>query len=209
MLLPSTDDIWLYEKTIVYVSILGLHHDPIFFPRPLEFFPERFCENKYIESKVYIPFGLGPRKCFGRYLAMMIMKIFVANFLLEFHVEPPIEEKDFKKVQIDFDNVDVQKIAASIKLKITKRTHDSVPDPNQRMGTLAPKIEDGFKPYFFFCGSNTLKNHLNTGPGPFYFVPINEKNGQPGGANPNNEEHDKGIIYLKLVNVLYETLNKM
>lgn len=51
------------------IPISGLHNDPKYFPNPKKFDPERFNETN--KSKMnpytYIPFGLGPRVCIGKY----------------------------------------------------------------------------------------------------------------------------------------------
>lgn len=57
------------EKDIKFVfPIYGVHHDPMYFPEPEKFDPERFNEDNKISIKpgTYIPFGLGPRNCIGR-----------------------------------------------------------------------------------------------------------------------------------------------
>lgn len=55
-------------------NIWALHHDPIHFPQPEEFRPERFVRDspEALERHpyAYIPFGMGPRKCAGQKLAM-------------------------------------------------------------------------------------------------------------------------------------------
>lgn len=60
----------IIEKGVdVYISILGIHNDPEFYPNPSIFDPERFSE----ESKqtrpgfTWLPFGEGPRICIGNY----------------------------------------------------------------------------------------------------------------------------------------------
>jgi cytochrome P450 family 9 len=53
----------------VWVPIYALHHDAKYFPQPEKFDPERFSdENKgSINSGAYLPFGVGPRNCIGKY----------------------------------------------------------------------------------------------------------------------------------------------
>lgn len=56
------------KGTGVIYSIVGIHHDPKYFPNPEKFDPDRFSdENKHnIVPGSYIPFGIGPRTCIGR-----------------------------------------------------------------------------------------------------------------------------------------------
>jgi hypothetical protein len=53
--------------TGVFVSVLGIQHDPLYFPQPEMFDPDRFtAENKRSRPKYsYIPFGEGLRMCIG------------------------------------------------------------------------------------------------------------------------------------------------
>lgn len=51
------------------IPISGLHYDPKYFPNPQKFDPERFSDaNKSkIHPYAYLPFGVGPRICIGKY----------------------------------------------------------------------------------------------------------------------------------------------
>lgn len=64
--LPDSD-LFVEKGTRLIIPILGLHHDPDYFPKPATFNPDRFNEeNKsQIPTGAYIPFGEGPRICIG------------------------------------------------------------------------------------------------------------------------------------------------
>lgn len=61
-------EVQISKGTAVVISVLGLHHDPEYFPDPDVFDPERFSEGKksLIKSFSYLPFGDGPRACIGK-----------------------------------------------------------------------------------------------------------------------------------------------
>jgi cytochrome P450 family 6 len=64
--IPGTDIV--LEKGIrTVIPVLGLHHDPKYYPDPERFDPERFSEEEKMKRHhyVYLPFGEGPRICIG------------------------------------------------------------------------------------------------------------------------------------------------
>ncbi|GJQ69783.1 Cyp6g1 [Trypoxylus dichotomus] len=62
--IPDTN-ITLKKGTNIYISTIGMHMDPKYFPDPHKFDPGRFAiENKAnIEPFTYLPIGAGPRIC--------------------------------------------------------------------------------------------------------------------------------------------------
>jgi cytochrome P450 family 6 len=64
--IPGTDII-LEKGLPTVISVLGLHHDPKYYPDPERFDPERFSEEEKAKRHpyVYLPFGEGPRICIG------------------------------------------------------------------------------------------------------------------------------------------------
>ena len=75
--------------TNIVMPIFGLHRDPQYFPDPDKFIPERFSdENKdKINPYVYIPFGLGPRKCIGNRFALMETKTLLVSVLQKYNIK--------------------------------------------------------------------------------------------------------------------------
>ncbi|CAH0396132.1 unnamed protein product [Bemisia tabaci] len=81
------DNIVIPAGMNVMMPIFGLHHDPRFWERPNEFYPEHFSpENEAKRPKgVYLPFSSGPRNCPGNKYAVRVVKILVANMMLHFN----------------------------------------------------------------------------------------------------------------------------
>jgi hypothetical protein len=60
--------ITLPAGTGVFIPVLALHHDSMYFPEPEKFDPDRFTEeNKHSRPNyTYLSFGEGPRMCIGK-----------------------------------------------------------------------------------------------------------------------------------------------
>ncbi|CAG2180727.1 unnamed protein product, partial [Oppiella nova] len=76
-------NIKLKAGDLVHISIYAVHHNEEYFPNANQFIPERFLpENRHqITPYTYIPFAVGPRNCVGLRLALMEMKVSVANVI--------------------------------------------------------------------------------------------------------------------------------
>ncbi|XP_045538779.1 cytochrome P450 6k1 [Papilio machaon] len=99
------DKLTIPAGTPVYVNAIGMHYDPLHFPEPHIFDPDRFLpENENnIKPFTYFPFGEGPRVCIGRRFAMQNMTHMLSNIVLNYkilptsngppHTDIPIEKK--------------------------------------------------------------------------------------------------------------------
>lgn len=126
--LPKSNGITVNKGTTIYVSVLGIHHDSNHFPNPLKYIPDRFCTE--MDPFVYMPFGSGPRQCYGqRYVKMMLM-LSLAQLIIDFQFDSFYETIE----NIDFNQFCFTKLTFDIKLKVTCREDivetntDSEPD---------------------------------------------------------------------------------
>ncbi|MFN8419732.1 MAG: cytochrome P450 [Anaerolineae bacterium] len=91
--MPNEDvnlDGYLAKKgQIAFINVIGMHHDPRFFPQPEKFMPERFApeHEKNIPKYAYLPFGGGPRVCIGNSFAMMEARLILATLAQRFAPE--------------------------------------------------------------------------------------------------------------------------
>nr|AAD39748.1 ecdysone 20 hydroxylase [Locusta migratoria] len=83
---PGKPGCVIERGTPVYVSLLGLHTDPNYFPHPDVFDPERFSDKSAIAPFTYMPFGTGPHNCIGMRFGLMSAKAGVAHVLSQYEV---------------------------------------------------------------------------------------------------------------------------
>lgn len=76
--------------SVVYICTHLLHHDARFWPEPERFDPERFAAGweQRVPQGAYVPFGLGPRACAGRHLALLEVAATVAAVLQRYRLLP-------------------------------------------------------------------------------------------------------------------------
>lgn len=89
----SLGNLPIQKGSPVVVPLYALHRDPIAFPSPEEFIPERFeTKSPYfttLASTKYFPFGLGPRMCIGHKFAMYEVMITLVLVCKKFKFEIP------------------------------------------------------------------------------------------------------------------------
>ena len=71
----------------VGAQVLWAHFNPVIFPDPQQFRPERFLERSYTPVE-FMPFGGGIRRCIGAALAMYQMKLMLSTLLTTFDLAP-------------------------------------------------------------------------------------------------------------------------
>lgn len=93
----------LPEGTFASIPTLEIHTDQkLWGDDVLEFKPERFeCENmEKVHPYAYIPFSQGPRICPGIKFAMMLLKIFLSRFLMEYKVNTDMKYEDLSFIML-------------------------------------------------------------------------------------------------------------
>ncbi|XP_054261599.1 cytochrome P450 6k1-like [Macrosteles quadrilineatus] len=74
--------------TPVILPMFAIHRDPLYYPNPEVFDPERFnAENKAARpAYTYIPFGEGPRICPGMKYGLNQVKLFVSSIVQKYKI---------------------------------------------------------------------------------------------------------------------------
>lgn len=70
--------------TVVSAQAYSMHRDPVVFPNPDSFLPERWAEPTKAMKDAFMAFGRGPRVCIGQHLARMELRLATARFFLTF-----------------------------------------------------------------------------------------------------------------------------
>ena len=69
----------------ILVDAYGVHHDPVTYPQPHTFRPERFLEEPP-DSYAFLPFGGGTHRCLGAGLALLEIKVVLGEILSRFEL---------------------------------------------------------------------------------------------------------------------------
>ncbi|XP_068084232.1 cytochrome P450 9e2 [Anabrus simplex] len=86
--LPNGESFIVEKGTAVLIPLEALQMDPEHFPDPEKFDPERFSPERRATIKPfsYIPYGVGPRRCFGMKFADAEMKAGLVTIISHFEV---------------------------------------------------------------------------------------------------------------------------
>jgi cytochrome P450 len=82
----------LHPQAIVSIQAYTTQRDPIYFPRPDEFLPERWLDSELRTDLVamrdmILVWGKGQRACMGKPIAMMELRVTTAALMKRFVVE--------------------------------------------------------------------------------------------------------------------------
>ncbi|KAK3930145.1 Cytochrome P450 4C1 [Frankliniella fusca] len=112
----------LPKGATVFVNFLGLHRDPVTWPDPLRFDPERFSpeQSQGRHPYAFVPFSGGVRSCIGYKYGWAVMKTVIATTVRDFIVEPGDDGlTDHTKFKLVFDIA--LKLAGGVKVKLIPR----------------------------------------------------------------------------------------
>ncbi|KAF2891454.1 hypothetical protein ILUMI_14719, partial [Ignelater luminosus] len=72
----------------IVISVLGMHHDPQYYPDPDTFDPDRFTKNAKhaLPKNCFFGFGDGPRICLGQRFANMQIKLGIISIVRNFEI---------------------------------------------------------------------------------------------------------------------------
>ncbi|KAM3959526.1 LOW QUALITY PROTEIN: uncharacterized protein ACR2FA_006459 [Aphomia sociella] len=104
----------------IHIPVYHIHHNPLNYPEPEEFRPERFYgdEKQSIKPFTNLAFGEGPRVCIGMRFAKMQMIASVITLLKKYRVE--LAEGTSCKIEFGVTTI-VTQPAKEIKLKLVER----------------------------------------------------------------------------------------
>ncbi|EXJ83058.1 hypothetical protein A1O1_06676 [Capronia coronata CBS 617.96] len=92
-------DYYFPGGTTVSVQAYSAHRDPVTFPQPDKFKPDRWFSETPEMRRMYIPFGAeGPRKCIGIHLAYMELRIILASLFHRFSLT--LIDRDDEKMKM-------------------------------------------------------------------------------------------------------------
>lgn len=75
---------WFDEHTVVSTQAYSMHRNADVFPNPEKFDPSRWSSPNKAVKDHFMPFGRGSRACIGQHLAMIEIRLAVAQFFLAF-----------------------------------------------------------------------------------------------------------------------------
>lgn len=99
------DKFHLEAHSEVLLSPFISHRDPICFPRPTEFLPERW-RNLRPSPFEYLPFGAGSRSCLPSNLALSMMKTALATMFQRFDITLASDQKVDWRISVTLMPVD-------------------------------------------------------------------------------------------------------
>ncbi|TFK36284.1 cytochrome P450 [Crucibulum laeve] len=99
--MSTQDDIYdgyfIPKDSIILGNVWSILHDPVAYPDPMTFKPDRFLKDGTIDPTIRNPmsaaFGFGRRICPGRYLADNSLYIIIASLVSVFDIKSPLDSQ--------------------------------------------------------------------------------------------------------------------
>uniref|UniRef100_V5HG78 Putative cytochrome n=1 Tax=Ixodes ricinus TaxID=34613 RepID=V5HG78_IXORI len=115
----TVKDQFIPAGTSVFAPAWHIHRDPDSWPEPSRFLPDRFSEDHpERHSLAFSPFGLGPRYCFGKRLALLEVKMALCEILRKYRVIP--SEETVNPIPVTVPNLILRPVGG-IKLKFESK----------------------------------------------------------------------------------------
>ena len=105
------------KNDIIYIPIYTLHRDPVQFPDPEQFKPERFIGEPTFHNYAYLPFGSGPRSCVAKSLGLLEAKLALLHLIYRYQMDICNETA----VPLEYMQNSFILTPSNIRLKVTKR----------------------------------------------------------------------------------------
>ncbi|GLB41499.1 putative cytochrome p450 [Lyophyllum shimeji] len=86
------NNMYIPKGSTIFANLWGIMRDPVMFPSPDDFQPERFLETSEPRLKTFeLPFGFGRRICPGMHLALNSLFVNVSRILWAFDILPAVD----------------------------------------------------------------------------------------------------------------------
>lgn len=85
--------LYIEEGCGIWILHQAMQRDPKYYPDPDKFNPDRFRTVNAMDSKAFLPFGTGPRKCIGMRYGIFQIKCFLVHLLNNYRIKIPVNLK--------------------------------------------------------------------------------------------------------------------
>ncbi|KAJ3620581.1 hypothetical protein MTP99_004516 [Tenebrio molitor] len=115
-------DIVIPQGSELLIPIHFIHRNPIHWPDPLKFDPDRFLPEEIEKRPRYsfMPFSIPPRNCIGMSFAMMSMKVSLSNIIRNFRIIST-QHKSIESIKLRINVVIASKNGYGVTLKLRKK----------------------------------------------------------------------------------------